>query len=253
MALTRSRTALKIAIVGDRDLTFRPHAATDEAIAHAAAALDLTVDSTWVGTEEFKQGSGSQLADAHGIFIAPGSPYKSLNGALAAIRFARERMRPLLGTCAGFQHVILEYARHVLGFEDAEHAEYNPNASRLFISKLECSLVGRTLPIRLRTGSLAAKVYGQTEFTEEYYCNFGVNPDYVAAITSGALQAVGSDTEGEVRVVELTGHPFFLATLFLPQFRSTPDAPHPLLTGFLRASVDAQRNLPVRTSVSHLS
>src|SRR4051812_40283936 len=110
---------LKLAIVGDRDLDFRPHAATDEAIEHAAAALRINVEAFWIGTDELNQKSCSRLADVHGIFIAPGSPYKSLAGALTAIRFAREQMRPLLGTCAGFQHVILEYARNVLGFEDA--------------------------------------------------------------------------------------------------------------------------------------
>jgi CTP synthase (UTP-ammonia lyase) len=241
---------LKVAIVADYDPDYRPHSATEEAIAHAASATGLEVESSWIGTDELDRGRGLQLlADAHGVFVAPGSPYKSLAGALATIRFAREQMLPLLGTCAGFQHVVLEYARHVLGFEDAQHAEYDANASRLFISKLECSLVGRALPITLRPGSLAARLYGQSQFTEQYYCNFGVNPDYVSTITSGTLRAVGSDAEGEVRVVELAGHPFFLATLFLPQYRSTPDAPHPLVTGFLRASVQARRNVPARDSV----
>jgi len=94
--------SVQIAIVGDRDLNFRPHTATDEAIAHAAAALALKVEPIWIGTEELSQNAGRELIDAHGLFIAPGSPYKNLAGALAAIRFAREKMRPLLGTCGAF-------------------------------------------------------------------------------------------------------------------------------------------------------
>ncbi|MBI2825881.1 MAG: CTP synthase [Planctomycetia bacterium] len=236
---------LKIAIVADHDPGFRPHAATDEALAHSAAAIRLAVETLWIGTEELSRETvARRLADVHGVFIAPGSPYKSLDGALSAIRVAREQSRPLLGTCAGFQHVILEYARNVLGFEDAQHAEYDPNASLLFIAKLECSLVGRALPITLRAGSQAAAIYGQTHFTEQYYCQFGVNPEHVVALTAGSLRAVGSDAEGEVRVVELAGHPFFLATLFLPQYRSTPNAPHPLVNGFLSACAQAAASAP---------
>ena len=79
---------------------------------------------------------------------------------MRAIRFARESGIPLLGTCGGFQHLVIEYARNVLGFQDAEHAEYNPDASRLMISKLPCSLVDQILPIAISPGSLAASLYG---------------------------------------------------------------------------------------------
>ena len=76
----------------------------------------------------------------------------------------------------------------------------------------------------------------RTDITEQYYCNFGVNPDYVGTLRSGALQIVGSDDEGEVRVVELAGHPFFVGTLFVPQHRSTPSEPHPLVSAFVEAA-----------------
>jgi CTP synthase (UTP-ammonia lyase) len=234
---------VKIAVVADRDPSFRPHLATDEALAHAADRLGIELAANWIGTEQLDTNEGwARLQESDGVFVAPGSPYRSLSGALAAIRFAREQMRPLLGTCAGFQHVVLEYARNVLGFADAQHAEYDPNASLLFIARLECSLVGRELPITVRDGSRAAALYGRSQVSEQYYCNFGVNPQHVAALTSGALRAVGSDAEGEVRIVELSGHPFFLATLFLPQFRSLRELPHPLVLGFLQASVAAQKD-----------
>jgi CTP synthase (UTP-ammonia lyase) len=160
-----------------------------------------------------------------------------MRGALNAIRRARESGVPLLGTCGGFQHIVLEYARHVLGFTDAAHAEYDPYASSLFISRLACSLVGRSLAITLQPESLVARAYGATTVTEGYYCNFGVNPDYAAMLASSGLAVVGSDAEGEVRVVELRGHPFFVGTLYVPQLRSQPEQPHPLITGFLHASL----------------
>jgi CTP synthase (UTP-ammonia lyase) len=133
------------------------------------------------------------------------------------------------------QHLIIEYARNVLGFRDAAHAEYDPYASTLFISALTCSLAGREMALRLVPGSQVAKIYGATTAVERYYCNFGVHPDRVGVLASGPLQIVGSDAEGEVRVVELPGHPFFIGTLFVPQTGSTPERPHPLVSAFLTA------------------
>src|SRR5688572_13870713 len=96
-----------------------------------------------------------------------------------------------------------EYARNVLGFRDAQHAEYDPYASDLFVSQLGGSLAGRELRILLEPGSQVAEIYGATEAREQYYCNFGVNPDKANLLKSGELRVTGSDAEGEVRVVEL--------------------------------------------------
>jgi CTP synthase (UTP-ammonia lyase) len=158
-----------------------------------------------------------------------------MDGAVAAIRLARERRIPLLGTCGGFQHIILEYARNVLGIVDAQHEETEPNGSRLVISRLACSLVGRTMTIRLQPGSLVGRAYGCATVRETYHCNFGVNPDYIEPLRMRRLRIVGSDDEGVVRAVELDNHPFFVGTLFLPQLGSAPARPHPLVTEFLRA------------------
>jgi CTP synthase (UTP-ammonia lyase) len=182
----------------------------------------------------------SALRDFDGLWILPGSPYKNLKNTLDAIRYARDERVPCFGTCGGFQHVILEYARNVLGFRDAQHAEYDPYASDLFVSELECSLKGRELRITLEPGSRVAEIYGGTEAIEQYYCNFGVNPAKVDVLRASNLRITGWDVEGEVRVVELRDHPFFLATLFVPQLRSRPEHPHPLVTAFVRACVDVR-------------
>jgi CTP synthase (UTP-ammonia lyase) len=227
-----------LAIVADFDSTSRSHTATNDAIAHSADALGLAVEPRWIDTAELARPDGlKSLADCSGFWIGPGSPYKSLEGALSAIRRAREQEVPLLGTCGGFQHLILEYARNVLGFREAEHEESAPEASQLFISRLACSLVGRTMSINLESGSMLARIYGRTSVQEEYLCNFGVNPDYVDTLRASGLQVVGSDAEGMVRAVELPGHPFFVGTLFLPQHRSTRSSPHPLVSAFIKACV----------------
>ncbi len=227
----------RIGIIGDYDTSFEPHRATDAALTHAASALSIGIETIWLPTASLDAPDAIQSLDSfNGLWVAPGSPYQNMSGALSAIRFARESGLPLLGTCGGFQHVILEYARHVLGFSDATHAEYAPYSSSLFISRLACSLVGRALVISLRPDSLVARTCGTTTVTEQYYCNFGVNPDHTAALSSGDLAIVGSDAEGEVRVVELRNHPFFVGTLFVPQLRSQPESPHPLIMGFLNAT-----------------
>ncbi len=155
-----------IAIIGDYDPAFAPHQATDAALAHAAGALGFDIASTWLPTASLDAPHAFEsLASFSGLWVAPGSPYQSMQGPLRAIRFARENGVPLLGTCGGFQHIILEYARHVLGFADATHAEYDPYASNLFISRLACSLVGRALEISIQSGSLVARIYGTTAVT----------------------------------------------------------------------------------------
>ena len=225
-----------IAIIGDYKAGNPSHVATSDAVGHCSAALGLLVDHRWVGTEELTGPDGRrQLTGFKGFLIAPGSPYKSMAGALLAIRTARERRVPLLGTCGGFQHIVLEYARNVLGLADAQHEETDPHAGRLFISRLACSLVGRTMSITLQPDSLVARTYGQTSIQEQYHCNFGVNPRYVEVLRPSTLRIVGSDDEGVVRVVELAGHPFFVGTLFVPQLISTASAPHPLISGFIKA------------------
>jgi CTP synthase (UTP-ammonia lyase) len=130
----------------------------------------------------------------------------------------------------------VEYVRNVLGFRDADHEETNPDASRLAVTALACSLVGQTEPVRVVADSLAAALYGRTEVVEPFYCNFGVNPEYVPLLEKNGLRVSGFGKEGAARIVELPSHPFFLATLYVPQARSTEDRPHPVIAGFVEAT-----------------
>lgn len=225
---------MKIAIIGEYDPSFEPHALTDVALGHSARQLYVDLNYLWVSTADL---SANILDEFDGAWIAPGSPYRDMGRTLQAIQYARLGGIPCLGTCGGFQHMVIEYARNQLGITDAEHAEYDPYASRLIVSKLQCSLAGREMQLSFAPDSLVAKIYGRTAATERYYCNFGVNPTFARQISDGGFRIVGSDSEGEARVMELSGHPYFVGTLFVPQFRSTADCPHPLVTEFLRAAI----------------
>ena len=125
----------------------------------------------------------------------------------------------------------------MLGIEDAEHEETAPGAPTLFISKLACSLVGQTQTIKLTPGSHAHQAYRQQEITEQFYCNYGLNPRFRDEVEKGKLKITGVDLEGGVRIVELSDHRFYVGTLFLPQVLSKPENPHPLIVAYLRAAV----------------
>lgn len=122
----------------------------------------------------------------------------------------------------------------MLGIQDAAHAESNPQAPRPLIGQLSCSLVGESERIDIKPGTLLHQVYGKEQVLERYACNYGLNPEYREQIGRGTLQVVGRNAEGAVRVVELEGHRFFIASLFLPQTSSTPEKPHPMIKAYLK-------------------
>ncbi len=124
----------------------------------------------------------------------------------------------------------------MLGIYDAEHEETAPDASRLVISQLACSLVGVSQRVHITPATLAHRAYGKEEVAEQFHCNYGLNPKYRDQISKGELKVAGLDPDGEVRIVELSHHRFFLATLFVPQLSSSPDMPHPLIEAYLEAA-----------------
>lgn len=225
----------RLVIVGDYDPAIFTHRAIDDALAHVRELREHALDWSWLSTLALESNAPEQLSAVDAIWLAPGSPYESLDGALAAVRFARETNLPFLGVCGGFQHAALEFARDVAGIPDADHAESNPDAATPIIAPLVCSLVGKSGPVFLDPTCRTASIYGRWRIVERYHCNYGLNPAYRDAIERAGLHVVGEDDHGDPRVVELPGHPFFIATLFQPQLQSSSGSPAPLV----RALVDA--------------
>lgn len=228
-------STIRIGLIGDYNAAVTAHQAIPRALDLAGAAVGASVHYEWVPTEEI--GDVSRVSGFDALWCVPASPYRSMEGALRAIRFARERGRPFLGTCGGFQHAVIEYARNVLGWADADHAEIAPNALRPVITALACALVEKTESIRFHEGSIVAAAYGCMEATEGYHCSFGLNPALVSAMVSGPLRASAEGVAGEVRAVELDGHPFFVATLFQPERAALKGETPPLVTAFVRATL----------------
>ena len=208
-------TLVNIAIVGDRDDSIAAHLAIPLALANAASALDVDLVFDWLASDRIDD--VARLAPFDAFWVAPGSPYRSLGGALRAIGYARTEGRPFLGTCGGFQHALLEYARHVLDWPDAMHAESDPGVGRPVIAALECSLVEARGSVALAPGSRIARAYAGTTAPTIYRCRYGLNPAFRAALTAGPLRGTADDENGDLRAVELDGHPFFVATLWQPE------------------------------------
>lgn len=228
-------SAPRIALIGDYDPSVLAHRAIPLALKRSGVECHKTVEFSWISTDTITD-AAAQLADAHAVWCVPHSPYRSMEGALAAIRFARETGRPFLGTCGGFQHAVLEYAHNVLNLHEAAHAESDPNAGMPLISPLSCSLVEQSDEILLRDGSRLARIFGALTIREGYHCNFALNPNYESLFADTSLCICGRDRAGEVRAMELTDHPFYFITLFQHERRVLLGESNPLVNAFVAAT-----------------
>jgi CTP synthase (UTP-ammonia lyase) len=224
---------VKIGLIGDYDASITAHQAIPPALRLAADQLGVCLDFEWISTDEILDVERVSAVD--GLWCVPGSPYRNMEGALRAIRFAREARRPFLGTCGGFQHAVVEYARNVLGWSDAQHAETTPHSARPVVTLLECSLVEATDTIILKPGSRIHEAYGRPEIVESYRCRYGLNQMFLGALTAGHLQVGAEDRSGDVRALELDDHPFYLMTLFQPERAALTGQCPPLVLALLRA------------------
>lgn len=224
---------VRLALIGDYRADAVAHQAIPQAVALAAQSLNLDVSSQWLPTPELT--GPAVLQDYDAIWLVPGSPYLNDAGAFMAIRHAREHHLPFLGSCGGFQYAIVEYARNVLGWTDAGHAETD-SEGRLVIAPLSCSLVEKTATIVIQPDTRLAQLYGKEEIEEGYHCNYGVNPDFVSELGAHSLRISAHDREGDVRAIELTDHPFFMATLFQSERAALRNQLSPLVVELLRVA-----------------
>ncbi|MEN2393274.1 CTP synthase C-terminal region-related (seleno)protein [Pseudomonas halotolerans] len=228
-----NQRSLHIALVGDYDPQITAHQAIPLALELVGKQTGYPMGFQWLATDLITDSAA--LNDFDGIWCVPGSPYRNEDSALQAIRFAREQRRPFLGTCGGFQHAVLEYARNVMGWTDAAHGETAPEAERALLTPLSCALIETIDCLELDADSLIAKAYGRLTVFEGYRCSFGVNPQFERDLLSGGLHAAARDSAGALRAVELRDHPFFVATLFQPERAALEERVPPLVSAFVEA------------------
>lgn len=238
MEQIRHSRMVHISLIGDFDVNVAAHRAIPLALKRAGEDLGVDVRFTWHHTARLGARPERALEASSGVWCVPASPYANAAAALAVIRFARERPRPFLGTCGGFQHALLEYAQNVLRMANATHAELDPSAPDPLIAPLSCALVEQVEAVAVAPGSRLAAAYGATAVVEEYHCRYGLAPRHERLIEGGPLRIVGRGREGEVRAVEMDGHRFFIATLFQPERVALKERTPPLVRAFIAAAAE---------------
>lgn len=220
-----------IALVGDFSAQVTAHRAINECFALARQAHADTITTTWLPTESIVPSDVERLKEFNGIWCVPASPYRSTEGALRAIEFARTRSIPFLGTCGGYQHSLLEYARNVLGLKEADHAELDPGAHLPLLHRMNCPLVEESQKIIVVDDGFRL-LYGADSGIEGFCCRYGLNPKYERLFDATSLRIVARSEDGEARACQLKAHPFFVGTQFQPERRALHGSIHPLLNSF---------------------
>jgi CTP synthase (UTP-ammonia lyase) len=229
-------TAPRLALVGDRSPSVLAHQRIPTILTALAGPGGPPVDATWWHSSEL--GDDVDLSGFDGIWVLPGSPYANQDGVLRAIATARAGGIPFLGTCGGFQHVVLELARNEAGLVSASHGEDDPTAAEQLLIPMACALLDQEERVTVEPGTLAARILGAGPRTERYFCGFAVNEAYVPALVAAGLVVAGRDDAGAVRLGELRDHPFFIGSLFQPELSSDADHVHPLIRAFYAAATE---------------
>lgn len=236
---------IKIALIGDR---------SDEVIAHRAIpkALQLVADkhntehrADWIHSTDIHL---NNLSSYQGIWCVPASPYRDADKVINAIHLARESNTAFIGTCGGYQHAAIEFARNVLGYRDASSVEDNPETTMPLINAMFCEMREKPGQIRLAESSQIEAIYNQSLITEQYNCGFGINTDYLSIFentdmkfTAWSMDSINNNKD-DPRALELTGHRFYMATAFQPERSALTSEVHPLIESFFTAASQSGNN-----------
>ena len=250
--VTRPERSCEIAVVGKYTHVRDAYKSIIEAFIHAGAANHARVHLRWVeSTDVEKEGAAKLLSEVDGILVPGGFGERGIECKIEAVQLARETSIPYFGICLGMQVATIEFARHVVGWADANSSEFDGSSEHKVIDLLAdqagVTEKGGTMRLgsyrcSLRDGSLAARAYGRSEVEERHRHRYEFNNRYTAQMQSRGLVLSGKCVGRElVEIVELPDHPWFLAVQFHPELKSRPFEPHPLFTDFVRASLERRR------------
>ena len=240
---------VEIALVGKYTQLHDAYLSVVESLVHAGAACGAHVAIRWVDSETLTEENAERLLGGCGGILVPGGfGDRGIEGMIAAARHARENRVPYLGICLGMQIAVIEFARHVLGWADANSTEFAPRTAHpvidLMPEQVGVSAKGGTMrlgayPCELAEGSRARALYGAAEISERHRHRYEFNNLFRTELEAAGLSLAGLSPDGTlVEIVELgEGHPWFAGAQFHPEFKSRPDRPHPLFFGFVEAAL----------------
>lgn len=251
--LRNPKHEVTIALVGKYIQLHDAYLSVAEALKHGGIFINTTVNIKWVDSETVTdENVGEILGGVNGILVPGGFGNRGIEGKIKAITYARENNIPFLGLCLGMQLAIVEFARNVIGFNDAHSEELDPSTTHPVIALMPdqngVEDIGGTLrlgsyPCVLDKSSRAYALYGEETIYERHRHRYEVNNDFRASLTENGMKLSGISPDGRiVEMCELPTHPFFIATQAHPEFKSRPNRPHPLFKGFVEAALEQSRN-----------
>ena len=244
-----ARRQVEIAMVGKYTQLHDAYLSVVESLSHAGAANDAVVSIRWVDSEALSDHNAAErLEGCDGILVPGGFGDRGVEGMISAARYAREQKIPYFGICLGMQVSVIEFARHVAGLEDAHSAEFDDATAHPVIHLMDDQVgvteKGGTMrlgawPCVLAKGTRSRALYAEAEISERHRHRYEFNNDYRALFAEKGLVCAGLSPDGRlVEIVEQPDHPWFVAVQFHPEFKSRPDRPHPLFTGFVAAALE---------------
>ena len=242
-----------IAMIGKYMHLYDSYLSVTEALLHGGIHHQAEVDIRYVESDALgERNVAAQLRDVNGILVPGGFGERGIEGKIRAIRHAREKGIPFLGLCLGLQTAVIEYARNVCGLEGANSKEFDEDSPHPLIIKLKeqeyVTKLGGTMrlgayPCHVAPGTLAEKVYGETEISERHRHRYEVNNAYRDRLGAAGMVFCGTSPQGDlVEMIEIPNHPFFIASQFHPEFRSRPNRAHPLFRGLVGAALKHGEN-----------
>lgn len=246
--LKNPKSSIDVALVGKYVELQDAYKSIQEAFVHAGAANECKVNVHTIHSEKLNDNNAEELlGQMDGILVAPGFGERGLEGKVVAVRYARTHGVPFFGICLGMQMCVVEFARDVLGYEDAASTEVNPKTSHPVIDLMEdqksTTIKGGTMRLgayqcQLLKESLAYNIYGTELIAERHRHRYEFNSEYLDEFEKNGLKATGRNPQtGLVEVMELPSHPFFIGVQFHPEYKSTPEHPQPIFVAFVKAAM----------------